>query len=150
MLFSGDWKSSIPVWARGKKGVDYRESSVKEFENLVQYLRNYEENKECDVLDETGLVKKNADLSRNKKMIRITTKDGNEKIVELLLSFKFNDTEREFLIYTDPQREKDEDGSVIIYTSLVIRNEKNEVTLSDVSDEDWERVAKLLHELSYE
>ena len=150
VLFSGDWDSSIPRWARGKKGVDYRNSSMQELNKLIKYLQDYEEDKECDVLEADGLKKKNTSLSRNKKMLKITLADGSVAIVELLLPFKFNDTGKEYVIYTDPQSEPGQDGSVIIYTSLVKRNSKGEVTLHSVSDEDWERVAELLRELSYE
>lgn len=34
VLFSGDWDTSLPIWARGKKGVDYRKELESEFELL--------------------------------------------------------------------------------------------------------------------
>lgn len=149
ILFSGNWETSIPRWARGKKGVDYRNSSSEELNKLIKYLQDYEETKECDVLEASGLVKKNAKLSRDKKMMSITLKDGTKKAVELLLSFKFNDTGKEYVIYSNPQDEPDLDGNVLIYTSSVTRDSKGEVTLGSVSDSDWERVAELLREHSY-
>ena len=69
-----------------------------------------------------------------KKMITITLENGAKEDVELLLSFKFNDNNKEYVIYT--KNETDANGNVTIYVSNV----------SD--DNEWARIKDLLRELS--
>jgi len=81
-----------------------------------------------------------------KKMITLTLENGTKEEVELLLSFKFNDNNKEYVIYT--KNETDENGNVTIYVSSVTRV-GNENTLSTVSDDnEWSRIKDLLRELS--
>ena len=75
-----------------------------------------------------------------------TLADGTRDIVEVLLSFKFNDNNKEYVIYT--KNEVDENGNVTIYVSNVIRNGQD-VTLVTVSDDsEWTRIKDVLRELS--
>ena len=72
--------------------------------------------------------------------------DGTREVVEVLLSFKFNDNNKEYVIYT--KNEVDENGNVTIYVSNVIRNGQ-EVTLVTVADDsEWTRIKDVLRELS--
>ena len=82
-----------------------------------------------------------------KKNIMITTlPDGTKEEVEVLLSFKFNDNNKEYVIYT--KNEVDDNGNVTIYISNVTR-QGNNITLSTVSDEnEWTRIKNVLRELS--
>ena len=82
----------------------------------------------------------------NKKMMTITLGNGTKKEVELLLSFKFNDNNKEYVIYT--KNEKDDNGNVTIYVSSVTRV-NDDVTLGTVTDDtEWSRIKDLLRELS--
>jgi len=83
----------------------------------------------------------------DKKNIMITTlPDGKKEEVEVLLAFKFNDNNREYVIYT--KNEVDESGNVTIYISNVTRN-GNDVNLTTVSDDnEWTRIKNVLRELS--
>lgn len=83
----------------------------------------------------------------DKKNIMVTTlPDGNKEEVEVLLAFKFNDNNHEYVIYT--KNEIDESGNVTIYISSVIRNGNN-VNLTTVSDDnEWTRIKNVLRELS--
>ena len=82
----------------------------------------------------------------DKKMINITLENGTKEEVEVLLSFKFNDTNKEYLIYT--KNETDDNGNVTIYVSSITRV-NDEVTLNTVSDDaEWARIKDLLRELS--
>ena len=81
-----------------------------------------------------------------KKMITLTLENGTKEEVELLLSFKFNDNNKEYVIYT--KNEIDENGNVTIYVSNVTRV-GDENTLNTVSDDnEWSRIKDLLRELS--
>ena len=83
----------------------------------------------------------------NEKNIMITTlPDGTKEEVEVLLAFKFNDNNKEYVIYT--KNEIDDNGNVTIYISNVTRNADN-VTLSTVADDnEWTRIKNVLRELS--
>ncbi len=83
----------------------------------------------------------------DKKNVMITTlPDGTKEEVEVLLAFKFNDNNKEYVIYT--KNEVDDKGNVTIYISNVDRVGNN-VTLSTVSDDnDWTRIKNVLRELS--
>ena len=81
-----------------------------------------------------------------KKMITLTLENGTKEEVELLLSFKFNDNNKEYVIYT--KNETDENGNVTIYVSGVTRVDED-ITLNTVSDDnEWSRIKDLLRELS--
>ncbi len=83
----------------------------------------------------------------SKKNVMITTlPDGTKEEVEVLLAFKFNDNNKEYVIYT--KNEIDDNGNVTIYISNVTRMGNN-VTLSTVSDDnEWTRIKNVLRELS--
>ena len=48
----------------------------------------------------------------SRKMV-IVTEDGSEEEVELLFAFEFNDTKKEYAVYT--RNEKDDAGNITIY-----------------------------------
>lgn len=85
-------------------------------------------------------------MDNNKKVMTMTMPDGSRDTVEILLAFKFDDNNREFVIYT--KNEVDENGNVTIYISNVNRS-GNTVTLSTVADDnEWTRIKDVLRELS--
>ncbi len=85
-------------------------------------------------------------MEEKKEMMTLTLENGTKEEVELLLSFKFNDNNKEYVIYT--KNEKDDNGNVTIYVSNITRV-GNEATLSTVSDDnEWSRIKDLLRELS--
>jgi len=83
----------------------------------------------------------------DEKDIMITTlPDGTKEEVEVLLAFKFNDNNKEYVIYT--KNEVDDNGNVTIYISNVERKD-NAITLSTVADDnEWTRIKNVLRELS--
>ena len=73
--------------------------------------------------------------------------DGNKEEVETLLTFKFNDNNNEYVIYT--KNETDESGNVTIYISKIDHQADSTVQLNTVSDPDeWTRIKSVLRELS--
>ena len=82
----------------------------------------------------------------SKKQMSIVLEDGTVDEVELLFAFEFNDTKKEYVVYT--KNEKDESGNITIYVSSVIR-EDDKVKLGSVeTDDDWTRIKDVLRELS--
>ena len=84
--------------------------------------------------------------NQDKYTMTTTLADGTSEVVEVLLSFKFNDNNKEYVIYT--KNEVDENGNVTIYVSNVNRVWQN-ITLTTVSDDsEWTRIKDVLRELS--
>ena len=80
-----------------------------------------------------------------KKMIKIHTLEGN---VEVIIAFQFNDTKKEYMVYT--KNEVDEAGNVTVYVSEVMRD-GSEIKLGGVStDEEWLKIKDVLRELAKE
>ena len=66
-------------------------------------------------------------MNDKKNMMVTTLPDGTKEEVEVLLAFKFNDNNSEYVIYT--KNEVDDNGNVTIYMSNVTRI-ANDITLS--------------------
>lgn len=84
----------------------------------------------------------------NKKMVTINKLDGTKEEVEVIIVFQFNDTKKEYMVYT--KNEMDDSGNVTIYVSEVIRNGE-EVKLAGVeTDDEWLKIKDVLRELAKE
>ncbi len=78
--------------------------------------------------------------------IKLINNDGTEEEIELLVSFEFSDTKKEYVVYT--KNEKDENGNITIYSSTVIRD-NGELTFGKIeTEEEWNRIKNILRELS--
>lgn len=85
-------------------------------------------------------------MDTSKKMLTLVLDDGTEEEVEIVFSFEFSDTKKEYVIYT--KNETDENGNVTLYASTVTRG-ANGPTLSNIgTDEEWSRIKDVLRELS--
>ncbi len=86
-------------------------------------------------------------MDSEKKMMSIVLEDGSIDEVEVLLSFKFTDTNTEYIVYT--KNEVDDNGNITIYVASVTRTEGEEPKLGSVStEEEWIRIKNVLKELS--
>lgn len=81
-----------------------------------------------------------------KKLLSIIKEDGTKEEVELLVCFEFNDTKKEYVVYT--KNEKDENGNITIYVSSVDRTEEIPRMGAIESDEEWSKIKDVLRELS--
>lgn len=82
----------------------------------------------------------------NKKILSILKEDGTKEEVELLICFAFNDTKKEYVVYT--KNEKDENGNITIYVSSINRDGKTPKMGAVESDEEWSKIKDVLRELS--
>lgn len=80
------------------------------------------------------------------KTITIIDKDNTKTEAECIIEFELKATKRDFLVYT--LGEMDEDNNVTVYVSRVERNGTETPVLTDMTDEEWEMVQKVLKELS--
>ena len=81
-----------------------------------------------------------------KKVLSIVKEDGTKEEVELLICFTFNDTKKEYVVYT--RNEKDENGNVTVYVSSVDRSGEIPKMGAIESDEEWSKIKDVLRELS--
>lgn len=82
----------------------------------------------------------------NKKVLSILKEDGTKEEVELLICFEFNDTKKEYAVYT--RNEKDENGNITIYVSNIDRSDKIPKMRAIENDEEWSKIKDVLRELS--
>jgi uncharacterized protein YrzB (UPF0473 family) len=81
-------------------------------------------------------------------MVTINKLDGTKEEVEVIIVFQFNDTKKEYMVYT--KNEMDDSGNITIYVSEVIRNGE-EVKLAGVeTDDEWLKIKDVLRELAKE
>ncbi len=80
------------------------------------------------------------------KTLVITLPDGSKEEVVTLLTFKFNDNNKEYVIYT--KNETDENGNVTIYISNVVRTEGKVALTTIADDSEWSRIKDVLRDLS--
>ena len=86
-------------------------------------------------------------MEDEKKIMSIVLEDGSIDEVEVLLSFKFTDTNTEYMVYT--KNETDDNGNVTIYVASVDRVDGGDPRLGSVdSEEEWTRIKNVLKELS--
>lgn len=86
-------------------------------------------------------------MGDDSRMMSIVLEDGSVDEVEFLLSFKFTDNNKEYMIYT--KNESDDNGNVTIYVASVERNGDSDPKLGGVDSEDeWARIKNVLKELS--
>ncbi len=86
-------------------------------------------------------------MDDDKKMMSIVLEDGSIDEVEVLLSFRFTDTNTEYLVYT--KNETDDNGNVTIYVASVDRTNGEDPRLGSVdSEEEWVRIKSVLKELA--
>lgn len=81
-----------------------------------------------------------------KKVLSVLKEDGTREEVDLLICFEFNDTKKEYVVYT--KNEKDENGNITIYVSSVDRSGDLPKMGAVESDEEWSRIKDVLRELS--
>lgn len=84
----------------------------------------------------------------NTKYMSIVNEDGSIEKVEIVVAFEFKDTKKEYVVYT--KNEKDENGNITVYVSLVDRNGESPKLLGIDSDEEWSRIKDVLRELAKE
>jgi len=84
--------------------------------------------------------------SNEKQMMSIVAQDGSIEEVEVIIAFKFKDTDKEYVIYT--KNEKDDKGLITVYVSNVDRS-SGETKLYGVDDEaEWNKIKDVLRELA--
>ena len=82
----------------------------------------------------------------SKKQMSIVLEDGSIEEAELLFAFEFNDTKKEYVVYT--KNEKDENENITVYVSNIDHSGEEPKLLGVESEEEWNRIKDVLRELS--
>ncbi|MEG1596793.1 MAG: DUF1292 domain-containing protein [Bacilli bacterium] len=91
-------------------------------------------------------INKELKSEEEKMVMDINLEDGTVEKVEVLFSFEFTDTKKEYIVYT--KNEIDSSGNVTIYVSSVTRTENGPKLGSVESNEEWSKIKDVLRELS--
>ena len=84
----------------------------------------------------------------DKKILTIVDENGKETQVEVLIAFGFEDTKKEYVIYT--MNEKDENGNITIYAAS-LKDVNGTKELGNIeTDEEWEKIKEIIREISKE
>ena len=81
-----------------------------------------------------------------KQMLSIVAQDGSIEEVEVVLAFKFKDTNKEYVIYT--KNETDDKGLITVYVSSIDRSSGETKLYGINDDEEWNKIKDVLRELS--
>lgn len=85
---------------------------------------------------------------KKNEVITIISEEGIKEEVEVIVAFKFKDTEQEYIVYT--KNEKDNNGNITVYVSKIV-DENGESKLEGIDDDsEWDRIKSVLRELSKE
>lgn len=82
----------------------------------------------------------------DKKTLSIVKEDGSIEEVDLIVCFAFNDTKKEYVVYT--RNEKDDNGNTTLYVSSVDRSGETPKMGGIETDEEWSRIKDVLRELA--
>lgn len=82
----------------------------------------------------------------NKKFLTIKKLDGTSEEVEEVISFEFDDTKKQYIVYT--KNEIDDAGNVTIYVTEVVKDENGIKLVGVESDEEWTKIKAALRELA--
>ena len=80
------------------------------------------------------------------KILTINKADGTTENVEEVVSFRFNDTDKHYLVYT--KNETDDNGNVTVYITEVATDNSGTRFLGVASDEEWSKIKEVLRELA--
>lgn len=83
---------------------------------------------------------------KDSKKLTIIKEDGTSEEVELLICFEFNDTKKEYVVYT--RNEQDENGNTTIYVSSIDRTNDIPKMGAIENDEEWSKIKDVLRELA--
>lgn len=83
---------------------------------------------------------------KTRKTITVISEDGSTKTVEVIVAFKFKDTEQEYIVYT--QNEKDQNNNITVYVSKIVDEDGTSRLAGIEDDNEWSKVKEVLRELA--
>ena len=80
-----------------------------------------------------------------KRILTINKADGTSEQVEEVISFEFDDTKKQYLVYT--KNEVDETGNMTLYVTEVKKDNDGYKFLGVSTDDEWDRIKAVLRTL---
>lgn len=85
-------------------------------------------------------------MNEEKKIITIVNENGIKEEVEVLIAFKMEANNKEYVIYT--KNEKDENGNTTIYASALEQVDGKKQLTGIKTDEEWQKIKEIIKELA--
>ncbi len=85
-------------------------------------------------------------MNEERKQLTIIDKLGNKTQVEVVVAFKIEAINKDYVVYT--MNQKDENGNITLYASTIeeINGEKQLVGIR--TDEEWQKIKEIIRELA--
>ena len=77
------------------------------------------------------------------EIVRIINSDGTESNINVIMSFKVEETGKQYVIYKKYEEQVSENEMDTIYASLLVES-NGEYVLNDIPDEEWSFVKKVM------
>ncbi len=83
-----------------------------------------------------------------KNVFKVVDSDGKEITCEILFTFESEETNKNYMVYTD--NSKDEDGNTRVYASIYDPNSETKELLPIETDREWKVVETVLNSIQEE
>ena len=87
-------------------------------------------------------------MSEEKMSFKITAEDGKEIECEVLFTFESDETNKNYIVYTD--NTTDEEGNTKVYASIFNPYEENIDLIPIETEKEWKIIETILNELQAE
>ena len=87
-------------------------------------------------------------MSEEKMSFKITAEDGKEIECEVLFTFESDETNKNYIVYTD--NTTDEEGNTKVYASIFNSDEENIDLIPIETEKEWKIIETILNELQAE
>lgn len=87
-------------------------------------------------------------MSEEKMSFKITAEDGKEIECEVLFTFESDETNKNYIVYTD--NTTDEEGNTKVYASIFNPDEENIDLIPIETEKEWKIIETILNELQAE
>ena len=81
-----------------------------------------------------------------KKTLKIVEEDGTVTLAEIIVAFRLDDTNKEYVIYT--LNEEDDKGNVTIYASAYEQVDDEKQLTGIATEEEWTKIKEVLKALA--
>lgn len=83
-----------------------------------------------------------------KNTFTLIDNDGNEVLYDILFTFESDETNKNYIVYTD--KSKDEDGNIQVFASVYDPNDLNKKFEAIETEKEWKVIETILETLQEE
>ncbi len=92
--------------------------------------------------------KKYAQKKQNENTFTVKDADGNERECEVLFTFESEETNKNYIVYTD--NTEDEDGNIRVYASVFVQKQGKNKLEAIETEREWKIVEAILGSIQEE